>query len=171
MSSLPTSFQLYEVFFSQVKNLVEVQQISIPDTISLLVSLTKLALNISPHRLDYIDQILDFSNTRVKLNINSPELHSQPTQLALLDLLLSLRGIRGLNNSRCLAGRAAGAAGSTARLVTRGFQHLRYVTLHSNELLVGAFLDDSSILHEGDITGLLQDADGVGSKNAGFGGQ
>ncbi|GJC92594.1 hypothetical protein ColKHC_01420 [Colletotrichum higginsianum] len=46
---IPENVQLYEIFFSQVKNLVEAQHLPIQDTIALLCSLTNLALNIYPN--------------------------------------------------------------------------------------------------------------------------
>ncbi|KAG7101827.1 Vacuolar protein sorting-associated protein 35 like [Verticillium longisporum] len=58
---IPDNVQLYEVFFSQVKNLVEAQHLPIPDTIALLHSLTNLALNIYPERLDFVNQILEYA--------------------------------------------------------------------------------------------------------------
>jgi vacuolar protein sorting-associated protein 35 len=79
--------QLYEVFFAQVKNLVEAQQLPIPDTIALLVSLSNLALNIYPERLDYVDQILAYATTKTKENLNNADLHSPPAQQNLLALL------------------------------------------------------------------------------------
>lgn len=79
--------QLYEVFFAQVKNLVEAQHLPIQDTIALLVSLQNLALNNYPDRLDYVDQILAYAATKTKENINNADLHSAPAQQSLLALL------------------------------------------------------------------------------------
>lgn len=79
--------QLYEVFFAQVKNLVEVQHLPIYDTIALLVSLCNLALNNYPDRLDYVDQILAYATTKVRENMNNADLHSPPAQQSLLALL------------------------------------------------------------------------------------
>ncbi|KAL3961490.1 hypothetical protein ACCO45_003013 [Purpureocillium lilacinum] len=78
---------LYEVFFSQVKNLVEAQHLPIQDTIALLVSLCNLALNNYPDRLDYVDQILAFATAKTRENINNADLHSPPAQQSLLALL------------------------------------------------------------------------------------
>ncbi|CAM1507426.1 Fc.00g070670.m01.CDS01 [Cosmosporella sp. VM-42] len=85
--SVTESFQLYEVFFAQVKNLVEAQHLPVPDVIALLVSLCNLALNIYPDRLDYVDQILAYAATKVRENINNADLHSAPAQQSLLALL------------------------------------------------------------------------------------
>lgn len=85
--SITDNVQLYEVFFAQVKNLVEAQHLPIPDTIALLVSLSNLALNIYPDRLDYVDQILAYAQTKVQENINNADLHSPPAQQSLLALL------------------------------------------------------------------------------------
>ena len=81
------NIQLYEVFFAQVKNLVEAQHLPIQDTIALLVSLQNLALNNYPDRLDYVDQILAYATTKTKENMNNADLHSPPAQQSLLALL------------------------------------------------------------------------------------
>jgi len=85
--SITDKVQLYEVFFAQVKNLVEAQHLPVPDIIALLVSLCNLALNIYPDRLDYVDQILAYANTKVRENMNNADLHSPPAQQSLLALL------------------------------------------------------------------------------------
>lgn len=79
--------QLYEIFFGQVKNLVEAQHLPIQDTIALLVSLCNLALNNYPDRLDYVDQILAYATSKTKENINNADLHSAAAQQSLLALL------------------------------------------------------------------------------------
>ncbi|CRK32859.1 hypothetical protein BN1708_016167 [Verticillium longisporum] len=84
---IPDNVQLYEVFFSQVKNLVEAQHLPIPDTIALLHSLTNLALNIYPERLDFVNQILEYALGKVRDNANNADLHSPPAQQSLLALL------------------------------------------------------------------------------------
>ncbi|KAI5462882.1 vacuolar protein sorting-associated protein 35 [Mariannaea sp. PMI_226] len=85
--STTENVQLYEVFFAQVKNLVEAQHLPISDVIALLVSLCNLALNLYPDRLDYVDQILAFAATKVHENVNNAELHFGPCQHSLLALL------------------------------------------------------------------------------------
>ncbi|KDN59850.1 putative vacuolar protein sorting-associated protein 35 [Colletotrichum sublineola] len=84
---IPENVQLYEIFFSQVKNLVEVQHLPIQDTIALLCSLTNLALNIYPERLDFVNQILEYATIKVRENANNADLHSPPAQQSLLALL------------------------------------------------------------------------------------
>jgi vacuolar protein sorting-associated protein 35 len=86
---IPESIKLYEIFFEQVMNLVNAQHLPIHDTTALLVSLANLALNIYPDRLDYVDQVLDYANQKVKQHANSPDLHSQESQTNLLNLLLA----------------------------------------------------------------------------------
>ncbi|KFH42834.1 Vacuolar protein sorting-associated protein-like protein [Hapsidospora chrysogenum ATCC 11550] len=81
------SVQLYEVFFAQVKNLVEAQHLPIQDIIALLVSLSNLALNIYPDRLDYVDQIMAYATTKTREHMNNADLHSPPAQQSLLALL------------------------------------------------------------------------------------
>jgi vacuolar protein sorting-associated protein 35 len=84
---IPEDVRLYEIFFGQVKNLVHAQHLPIQDTIALCVSLTNLALNVYPTRLDYVDQILDYANGKTIEHANSADLHSQPAQQSLLALL------------------------------------------------------------------------------------
>lgn len=84
---IPENVPLYEIFFGQVSHLVEAQRLPVPDTIALLVSLTNLALNIYPERLDYVDQILDYANGKVHEHANSADLHSSFAQQSLLALL------------------------------------------------------------------------------------
>jgi vacuolar protein sorting-associated protein 35 len=86
-SGTPASIQLYEVFFGQVKNLVEAQHLPIQDIIALLVSLANLALNIYPNRLDYVNQILEYATIKTREHINNADLHSPPAQQNLLALL------------------------------------------------------------------------------------
>lgn len=84
---IPEDVRLYEIFFGQVKNLVQAQHLPIQDTIALCVSLTNLALNVYPTRLDYVDQILDYANGKTIEHANSADLHSQAAQQNLLALL------------------------------------------------------------------------------------
>ncbi|KAL2192428.1 vacuolar protein sorting-associated protein 35 [Corynascus similis CBS 632.67] len=94
---IPENVPLYEIFFGQVKNLVEAQHLPIQDTIALCVSLTNLALNIYPERLDYVDQILEYAHSKVTEHAKSADLHSQPAQQSLLALLQSpLRRYRSI---------------------------------------------------------------------------
>lgn len=82
-----TSVKLYEIFFGQVKNLVEAQHLPIQDTMALLVSLCNLALNNYPDRLDYVDQILAYAVVKTKENLNNADLHSPAARKSLLALL------------------------------------------------------------------------------------
>ncbi|KAI1430616.1 vacuolar protein sorting-associated protein 35 [Xylaria sp. CBS 124048] len=84
---IPQNVKLYEIFFEQVNNLVSAQHLPIQDTIALLVSLTNLALNIYPTRLEYVDQIFEYANRKVKEHANSADLHSPSAQHSLLALL------------------------------------------------------------------------------------
>jgi vacuolar protein sorting-associated protein 35 len=86
---IPESIRLYEIFFEQVMNLVNAQHLPIQDTTALLVSLANLALNIYPERLDYVDQVLEYANQKVKQHANSADLHAQESQTNLLNLLLA----------------------------------------------------------------------------------
>ncbi|ORY60275.1 vacuolar protein sorting-associated protein 35, partial [Pseudomassariella vexata] len=84
---IPPDVKLYEIFFDQVNNLVSAQHLPIQDIIALLVSLTNLALNIYPGRLDYVDQILEYANHKVREHANSVDLHASEAQQSLLALL------------------------------------------------------------------------------------
>ena len=86
---IPGNIRLYEIFFEQVMNLVNAQHLPIQDTTALLVSLANLALKIYPDRLDYVDQILDYANQKVKQHANSADLHSPESQSNILNLLLA----------------------------------------------------------------------------------
>ena len=86
---IPESIKLYEIFFEQVMNLVSAQHLPIQDTTALLVSLANLALKIYPDRLDYVDQILEYANQKVKQHANSADLHSPESQSNILNLLLA----------------------------------------------------------------------------------
>ncbi|KAG4418588.1 hypothetical protein IFR04_008299 [Cadophora malorum] len=86
---IPENIKLYEIFFEQVMNLVNAQHLPIQDTTALLVSLANLALNIYPERLDYVDQVLDYANQKVKQHANSADLHHTESQTNLLNLLLA----------------------------------------------------------------------------------
>ncbi|OCL11471.1 vacuolar protein sorting-associated protein 35 [Glonium stellatum] len=86
---IPDNVRLFEIFHEQVASLVKMQRLPIQDTIALLVSLTNLALNIYPDRLDYVDQVLAFANEKVAQYANSADLHSQATQSQILSLLLA----------------------------------------------------------------------------------
>lgn len=88
-TGIPDSIKLYEIFFEQVMNLVNAQHLPIQDTTALLVSLANLAINIYPDRLDYVDQVLDYANQKVKQHANSADLHSPESQGNILNLLLA----------------------------------------------------------------------------------
>ncbi|KAF2145030.1 uncharacterized protein K452DRAFT_295587 [Aplosporella prunicola CBS 121167] len=86
---IPEHVKLFEIFHEQVASLVKMQRLPIQDTIALLVSLTNLALNIYPERLDYVDRVLAFANEKVAQYANSADLHSQASQSNILSLLLA----------------------------------------------------------------------------------
>ncbi|KAK7524487.1 vacuolar protein sorting-associated protein 35 [Phyllosticta citriasiana] len=86
---IPENVQLFEIFYEQVATLVKMQRLPIQDTIALLHSLTNLALNIYPDRLDYVDRVLSFANEKVAQYANSADLHSQASQSNVLNLLLA----------------------------------------------------------------------------------
>ncbi|KAK6441742.1 retromer complex subunit Vps35 [Oleoguttula sp. CCFEE 5521] len=86
---IPANVKLFEVFHEQVIHLVSMQRLPIQDITALLVSLVNLALNIYPERLDYVDQVLHYATKEVSRFTNSADLHSQPSQAALLSLLMA----------------------------------------------------------------------------------
>lgn len=86
---IPDGIKLYEIFHEQVASIVKLQRLPIQDTIALLVSLTNLALNIYPDRLDYVDQVFAFANEKVAQYANSADLHSQSSQAQIHALILA----------------------------------------------------------------------------------
>lgn len=89
MQGIPEDIKLFEIFHEQVMSLAKMQRLPLWDTIGLLVSLTNLALNIYPDRLDYVDQVLAFANEKVAQYQNHADLHSQQSQSEILKLLLA----------------------------------------------------------------------------------
>jgi len=85
---IPGNVKLFEVFYEQVVHLVGMQRLPIQDIMALLVSLVNLALNISPERLDYVDQVLHYASKEVARFNNSADLHSAQCQANMLALLL-----------------------------------------------------------------------------------
>ncbi|KDB22687.1 hypothetical protein H109_05427 [Trichophyton interdigitale MR816] len=87
---LPGNIKLYEIFYDQVLNLVKTRGIPIQDTIALLVSLTNLALNIYPDRLEeYVDRVLQYATKTATEHSDSADFHSAPAQSSILNLLLA----------------------------------------------------------------------------------
>ncbi|KAF8535556.1 vacuolar protein sorting-associated protein 35 [Trichophaea hybrida] len=86
---IPDDVKLYEIFYNQVLNLVNAQNLPIQDIIALLVSLANLALKIYPDRLEYVDQILKYTNQKVSEMANSTDLHSPACQQNILNLMLA----------------------------------------------------------------------------------
>ncbi|KAF2097265.1 vacuolar protein sorting-associated protein 35 [Rhizodiscina lignyota] len=86
---IPDHIKLFEIFHEQVASLVKIQRLPIQDTMALLVSLTNLALNVYPDRLDYVDQVFAFANEKVAQYANSADLHSQVSQQHIHALLLA----------------------------------------------------------------------------------
>ena len=86
---IPDNVKLFEIFYEQVIHLVGMQRLPIQDITALLVSLVNLALNIYPERLDYVDQVFNYATKEVSRFTNSADLHSQPSQSNLLNLLLA----------------------------------------------------------------------------------
>jgi vacuolar protein sorting-associated protein 35 len=89
IKGIPDDIKLFEIFHEQVMSLAKLQRLPLCDTIALLVSLTNLALNIYPDRLDYVDQVLVFANEKVAQYTNHADLHSQQSQSNILNLLLA----------------------------------------------------------------------------------
>ena len=89
IKGIPNDIKLFEIFHEQVMSLAKLQRLPLCDTIALLVSLTNLAINIYPDRLDYVDQVLAFANEKVAQYMNHADLHSQQSQSNILNLLLA----------------------------------------------------------------------------------
>lgn len=86
---VPAEAKLYEIFYDQVVNLIRSRGLPIQDTVALLVSLVRLALNTYPDRLEYVDQVLDFATQKTAEYADHADLHSSTTQKDLLHLLLA----------------------------------------------------------------------------------
>ncbi|KAA8914302.1 vacuolar protein sorting-associated protein 35 [Sphaerosporella brunnea] len=110
---IPDNIKLYEIFYEQMLNLVNVrahtrqfghptaetqadfrvsskaQNLPIQDITALLVSLANLALKIYPERLEYVDQVLKYTNQKVTEMANSADLHSPACQQHILNLMLA----------------------------------------------------------------------------------
>ncbi|KAK3679466.1 retromer complex subunit Vps35 [Recurvomyces mirabilis] len=86
---IPDNVKLFEIFYEQVVHVVGVQRLPIQDITALLVSLVNLALTIYPDRLDYVDQVLQYATKETARFQSSADLHSQPAQSNILNLLLS----------------------------------------------------------------------------------
>ena len=88
-SPATTEVKLFEIFFEQVISLVKTRGLSIQDTMALLTSLSNLALNLYPDRLEYVDQVLAYASEKASEYTDSPDLHSAATQSNMLNLLLA----------------------------------------------------------------------------------
>ncbi|QRV76950.1 vacuolar protein sorting-associated protein 35 [Ceratobasidium sp. AG-Ba] len=87
---IPEDVKLFEVFWQQVVELIKARpDLSIQDITALLVSLINLALSCYPDRLEYVDQVLAFAQTKVGEFQDSPDLHTTHTTSNLLSLLLA----------------------------------------------------------------------------------
>ena len=86
---IPENVKLFEIFYEQVIHVVGMQRLPIQDIVALLVSLVNLALNIYPERLDYVDQVLAYATKETARFQNSADLHSQPAQTSILNLLMA----------------------------------------------------------------------------------
>ncbi|KAK4570201.1 retromer complex subunit Vps35 [Recurvomyces mirabilis] len=86
---IPDNVKLFEIFYEQVVHVVGVQRLPIQDITALLVSLVNLALTIYPDRLDYVDQVLQYATKETARFQSSADLHSQPAQSSILNLLLA----------------------------------------------------------------------------------
>ncbi|GAA98792.1 uncharacterized protein L969DRAFT_88837 [Mixia osmundae IAM 14324] len=87
---IPEDVRLFEVFWHQIVELVKARpDLGLNDITALLVSLTNLSLSCYPDRLEYIDQIFDYTQRKVSEFADSPDLHHPLTIANLLSLLLS----------------------------------------------------------------------------------
>ncbi|EGN92708.1 hypothetical protein SERLA73DRAFT_117008 [Serpula lacrymans var. lacrymans S7.3] len=87
---VPENVQLFEVFWTQVVELIKARpDLSIQDITALLVSLTNLSLSCYPDRLEYVDQVLNFAHDKIKEFGESPDLHAPQTTSNLAALLVA----------------------------------------------------------------------------------
>ncbi|KAJ3411993.1 Vacuolar protein sorting-associated protein 35 [Chytridiales sp. JEL 0842] len=91
ISGIPDDVQLFDVFWSQITELVQARpEFTIQDIVALLVSLMNLSLNCYPDRLDNVDKVLGFAKDKIleALSNKAMELHTTQTTSSLLQLLL-----------------------------------------------------------------------------------
>lgn len=87
---IPVDVKLFEVFWQQIINLVNARpDLKVQDISAMLVSLCNLALNCYPAKLEYIDQILAYAQTKTAEYLDSTDLHSPEARDNLLKLLLA----------------------------------------------------------------------------------
>uniref|UniRef100_A0A182FFX6 Vacuolar protein sorting-associated protein 35 n=1 Tax=Anopheles albimanus TaxID=7167 RepID=A0A182FFX6_ANOAL len=73
LSAIPAEVQLFEVFSTQIANIVQMRKdLPLEDTVSLQVALISLAQKVYPDRVDYVDKVLE-TTTQIleRLNLSS----------------------------------------------------------------------------------------------------
>jgi hypothetical protein len=87
---IPEDVKLFEVFWTQIVNLIAARpDLHIQDITALLVSLVNLSLSCYPDQLEYVDQVLAFARGKVNEFQQSPDLHTPATVQSFSALLVS----------------------------------------------------------------------------------
>ena len=87
---IPSDVKLFEIFWREVVQLIKARpDLTIQDITGLLVSLVNLSLSCYPDRLEYVDQVLAYAQSKVQEYSDSPDLHHPSTIQNLLALLLA----------------------------------------------------------------------------------
>lgn len=87
---IPVDVKLFEVFWTQIVELVKARpDLLIQDISALLVSLTNLSLSCYPDSLEYVDQVLAYAKEKTFAFADSPDMHTTTTTSNLLSLLLA----------------------------------------------------------------------------------
>ncbi|ODQ49918.1 vacuolar protein sorting-associated protein VPS35 [Saitoella complicata NRRL Y-17804] len=128
---IPVSVPLFDIFWTQITSLITARpdSLTITDISALLLSMTNLALNCYPEKLDYIDKILAYARTKAnEAKEGDPQnFRSAETTNNFLGLLLApVRGYETLltvlkleNFTKFLEGMEEGTRRSVAAEVTR----------------------------------------------------
>ncbi|KAI8913261.1 vacuolar protein sorting-associated protein 35 [Gorgonomyces haynaldii] len=89
-NGIPEDVKLFEVFWTQVNELVKQRpELTVEDIIALLVSLNGLALNCYPERLDYIDMVFGMCKEAIVLNQeHNKDILNEGESIQLLKLML-----------------------------------------------------------------------------------
>ncbi|KIY66755.1 vacuolar protein sorting-associated protein 35 [Cylindrobasidium torrendii FP15055 ss-10] len=87
---IPENVQLFEVFWKQVVELIRARpDLSIQDITALFVSLTNLSVSCYPDRLEYVDQVLAYTASKIHEFGSNPDVHAQQTTANLASLLVA----------------------------------------------------------------------------------
>jgi len=103
---IPEDVRLFEVFWEQIVLLMRARpDLSINDTAVLLLSLLNLSLSCYPDRLEYVDQVLGFANSKIQEAMEGeqgmpiiPQSHFQPLLVAPINAYVSALTVLAIPN-------------------------------------------------------------------------